>query len=144
MKRLFLGCLACAVLACGFITGEQNVERERMIGTIEFYDDSVRIQLPDTVQKGVTFPVRVRTYGGGCIDRGDTEVVLNGLAAQVTPYDIEITHLPPGYACTAELRFYEHVGHVRFDRSGRATVIVRGRKKPEKIIISVERTVEVQ
>ncbi len=144
MKRLLVGCLGCTVLACSSITGEEDIERERMIGTIEFYSDPVRIQLPDTVQRGVTFPVRVRTYGGGCIDEGDTEVKVNGLAAQVTPYDIEVTHLPPGYACTADLRLYEHVGQVRFDQPGTATLIVRGRKKPEKTIISVERTVEVQ
>jgi hypothetical protein len=147
MKRLLISCLGCLVLACGFITGEEEEEeitRERLIGTIEFYSDPVRIQLPGTVLRGVTFDVTVRTYGGGCIDKGDTEVEVNGLAAQVTPYDIEVTHMPAGSVCTADLRFYEHIGEVRFDQSGTATVVVRGRKKPQDVIISVERAVNVR
>lgn len=143
MKRLSVGSLALLVAACGLVTGGDGIVRERLIATIEFYGDPIRIELPATVRAGVAFQVKVRTYGGGCIDQGDTEVRVTGMTARVTPYDLEVTRLPPDYACTSDLRVYEHVAEVRFATPGTGTVIVTGLRKPENEVISVTRTVDV-
>ena len=125
-------------------TLDDGIERERMIATIESYGDPVVIELPDTVASGEGFAVHVRTYGPDCGEEGDTEVEIGGLRAIVTPYDIEVTHLPKGVVCAGALILYDHIGNVRFDQSGPAIVEVRGRRKPENVVISVERPVFVR
>jgi len=39
---------------------------ERVLGTIHSHGDPGAIELPDTVGRGVPFPIHVRTYLGGC------------------------------------------------------------------------------
>jgi hypothetical protein len=80
------------------------------------------------------------TYGSGCTQKGDTRVEIEGLTADISPYDRTATGRP----CTMELRFFQHAAELRFDRAGIARVRVRGRSVPSNEIITVERTVHVQ
>jgi hypothetical protein len=66
------------------------------------------------------------------------------LLASVTPYDIEVTHLPENHVCADFLAFYYHVGLVRFTQAGSALVEVKGRRKPENELFAVERPVYVR
>jgi len=50
--------------ACNGILGPEDKSR---VGTIVFFGDPVVIEVPDTVQVGVSFEVSVQTYGGGCL-----------------------------------------------------------------------------
>jgi hypothetical protein len=89
--------------------------------------DSARLGLPDTVAVGASVVATVRSYGGGCIRAGETEVAVDGLAADVRPFD----YFPvpsPTRVCTADLRIIEHPATLRFARAGRAVVRVHGRR----------------
>ena len=141
---LLLGTLVLAVSAgCRLLT-DNEIRRERQLALIEFYGDPIVIEIPDTVAVGSPFEVTVRTYGGGCIDPGDTEVSVTGQAATVRPYDVFVTHLPPNYACTDDIRLYTHRATVRFDQAGPATVTVHGRVRPGDSAIAVPRSVHVR
>jgi hypothetical protein len=134
--------VAAAVVALSF-TGCDSalglVRGGRQLGVIAFYSDPIVIEVPDTVRRGQDFTVRVRTYGGGCISQGPTEVEVAGLRATVTPYDIDSGS---GF-CTSELRLFQHAATIRFDRAGDARVVVRGTRQPGDRPVAEERTVIV-
>ncbi|HSJ08862.1 MAG TPA: hypothetical protein VK928_03090 [Longimicrobiales bacterium] len=93
----------------------------RVMGEIKGYnqgDPHIRI---DASGRDVT--VRVTSYGGGCHRKGDTVVKVDGLVADITPYD---RTAPPGTMCTQPLLSFEHVATVRFDRTGGARIRVHG------------------
>jgi hypothetical protein len=140
-----------APLAVALLTGvgcrlstDNEIRRERQTAVIEYYGDPIVIHVPETVAVGSEFEVTVRTYGGGCIDEGDTEVSVVGRSASVRPYDHFVTHLPPNYACTSDLKLYMHRALLRFDERGVATVAVHGRVRPGDSAIVVLRSVNVQ
>jgi len=108
-------------------------------GVISFYNDPVVVEAPETVVRGQTFTVSVRTYGGGCITQGPTGVRVDDLLATVTPMDIN----SGANVCTAELRMFRHEASIRFDRAGTATVVLRGTRLPEDEPVTVLRTITV-
>ena len=126
------------------LIADNEIRRERQLGLIQYYHDPLVVQIPETVAVASPFEVTVRTYGGGCIDQGDTEVSVVGQAAAVRPYDVFVTDLPPNYACTDELRLYTHRAHVRFEQAGPATVTVHGRVRPGDSVMVVQRSVHVR
>jgi hypothetical protein len=135
---------ASALAACDAVA---PTEREdglvRRPSRLAFVGDSARIAAPDSVAVGSSFVVVVESYGGGCIRDGGTEVALDGLAADVRPFD----YFPvpsSDRVCTADLRIIEHPAALRFTRSGRATVRVHGRREPGDVPVVVERTVVVR
>jgi hypothetical protein len=142
MKNLHIrfaasGVVVVLLCACnGFLGWSGEGQR---LGIISFYNDPIVIEVPDTVASGLMFQVRVRTYGGGCITQGHTDVRVDGLRVTVTPYDIH----SGGNVCTTELRLFQHEAAVRFDRVGTATVAVRGMRRPDDQTITEERTVVV-
>lgn len=123
---------------------DADIERQRVIATIEDLGMPVMVELPDTVVAGELFEVHVHTYGGGCVDKGDTEVEVLGPVASVTPYDIEVTRLPENHYCPDILLIYDHVGLVRLTQGGPAMVEVRGRRRPGNEVFTVERPVYVR
>jgi len=122
---------------------ENEIRRERQLALIQFHNDPIVVQIPETVSVATNFEVTVRTYGGGCIDQGDTEVRIAGQAATVRPHDVFVTAMPPNYACTAELRLYTHRALLRFEQIGPAIVTVHGRVRPGDTTITVQRSVHV-
>jgi hypothetical protein len=146
MRRvaLALSILALPIFSgCRSITGDE-IRRERQPARIRFYHDPIVIEIPSTVSRGTDFEVRVRTYGGGCIDEGDTEVTMAESHAELRPFDIFVTHLPPNVACPDVLRVYVHRATLRFAQAGTATVRVRGRSVPGDEVIVVERQLTVE
>jgi hypothetical protein len=111
---------------------------------IQFYQDPMLIEVPSVVSRGVDFEVAVRTFGGGCVTQGDTEVSIAGRTAEVRPFDIFVTRLPPNGACTNELRYFPHRATLRFAEAGTAVVHIRGRAQPGDDVIVVERLVQVR
>lgn len=138
------GCCAIvlALTASSCDDGLLPPDRERVVGTISFYQDPVKVEVPKTATRGTPFDVKVTTYGGGCISQGDTEVEVQGAGAVVTPYDVEVRD--PELVCTLELRTFVHVASVRFDAPGPAVVTVRGVREPEGDVVTVQKTVTVQ
>jgi hypothetical protein len=143
-------CLAAPLLAslglslgCQLFT-DNEIRRERQPAILRFYGDPLVLTTPETVAVATPFEVTVRTYGGGCIDQGDTEVSLTRRAAEVRPYDIFVTYLPSNYACTDDLRLYSHRAVLHFEESGPATVTVHGRAQPGDSVLAVQRSVYVR
>ena len=139
-----------ATVGCRLFT-DNEIRRERQPAILQFYEDPIVIQVPETVAVASEFEVTVRTYGDGCIDQGDTEVSISGRQASVRPYDHFVTHLPPNYACPDILKVYTHRAVLRFDERGLATVTVHGRaltvERPgpsQESTIAVSRSVTVQ
>lgn len=142
-----------AGVACSSTTGTEppsrvilggEFKRERQLAVIRFYQDPMLIEVPSVVSRGVDFEVAVRTFGNGCVTQGDTEVSIAGRTAEVRPFDVFVTQLPPNSACTDILRYYLHRATMRFTEAGVATVRVRGRAQPGNDIIVVEHVVRVQ
>ena len=117
---------------------------ERRIGTLEYFASPVLIDAPESVARGEQFVIAVTTYGSDCIGKGDMEVQIDGLAAIVTPYDWEVTRLPPNTGCRVAIQYNEHTASLGFDQAGTARIVVRGRRKPSGEVITVERRIEVR
>ncbi len=114
----------------------------------------VRVTTPDTAAVGEEIPVRIRTYGDGCLVRdqpraGGTSVDVDGLMARLQPWDVfdlGPRSLDGIWGCSDALLYWSRIVRVRFDEPGSATIIVRGISRatnPERIT-EVERTVLVR
>lgn len=112
----------------------------RRLGVIDFYQEPVVIAVPDTVQAGAAFEVSVRTYGGGCITEGETETRVEGLSADVRPYDL---HSGAG-VCTDELRIFDHQATLAFEQEGVGEVRFHGREMPADSLVTYVRPVVVR
>ncbi|MFQ5691163.1 MAG: hypothetical protein ACE5HQ_12935 [Gemmatimonadota bacterium] len=127
-----------ASLAC-----TMGPDRRRVLGTLEISEfDPVKVALPEVVSRNVGFDVVVRTYGGGCTERGDTKVTVKGLSATVVPFDFEL--VGPTLNCPDILRSLTHAVELRFAQAGLARVVVRGWSELQQDTIDVERTVLVR
>ena len=112
--------LLMLVVACSTVA---EPDRVRVLGAIAGYNnDDPRIEVVPGADRSVT--VRVTTYGDGCYTEGETEVLVQGASALVTPYDYTA---PPGTACTRILRSFAHEAVVHFAAgTDTARVVVRG------------------
>lgn len=109
-------------------------------GVIAFYDDPVMVQAPDTVEAGTTFGVTVRTYGDGCVTRGEIRVEQDGPIAIVRPYDVH----SGASVCTQELRMFDHRATISVDEPGTAEIRVHGRELPADSAMVITRSVVVE
>lgn len=135
---------ASALAACDAVgPTERDDDLVRRPAVLAIGGDSARVAAPDSVAVGASFVVLVQSFGGGCIRAGETETALDGLTADVRPFD----YFPaPSFdrVCTADLRIIEHPATLRFTRAGRATVRVHGRREPDDVPVVVVRTVVVR
>lgn len=106
----------------------------------------MQIAVPDSVALGEDFKVKITTYGGGCLEKGDSEVERSGLEVSIRPYDLDTSG--PEYPCTADRALYTHTVELRFAEAGEAQLHLFGLKKdwdnPQGTLITVMRTVEVR
>lgn len=110
--------LAVVLSACHILAGPDEVRR---MGSIAGYtSDDPRVTL---VQVGRRVDVSVISYGGGCERQGDTEVVVTGLEAMVTPFDFTDAD---AQVCTDILKSFDHKASIEFPTGGTATIRVRG------------------
>ena len=92
----------------------------RVVGLIRFDDVYWPLpEIPEQATANVPSEITIWTGGGGCYRRGDTEVVVNGRSAVVTPYDIYEDH---DLGCTLDLTFFEHKATVLFEEPGTAEI----------------------
>lgn len=107
---------------CELITG---VREEVVRGTIG-YPDNVLLTIPETVRAGQEFAITVRTLGpNGCWSKDRTDLVINGLAVTITPYDTRKTGRD--IACTAMPVELMHTASLTLERTGVVEVTIRGR-----------------
>lgn len=121
-------------------TGGNQTVRE--IGIIRYQDFDVDITVPATARAGQAFTVRVITRAGGCSNADDTEVIVIGSNAVVTPYDIRTTG--SNLTCGDQLQVFTHTASVGFSVPGPATVTVVGRREPGGDEVRIVRAVDVQ
>lgn len=121
-KRLAATVLFVLLTGCGLLE-----RRERVVGEIGSFSEQDAVTVPTTVTQGEPFEITVTTLGGGCTEQGDTEVDVEGLRADVTPFDIQITP-PPGTGCTLIGRSFPHTATLSFAEKGSATLVFHGRK----------------
>jgi len=135
--------LVVAVSACNIVNPDRK-RTEREAAYLRYAGFSELLVAPDTVTAGTPFDVSVRTFGGGCVDQGDTEVAVVGRVVELRPFDIFTTHLPQGYACPAILALYTHTVSLRIDQAGTATLRAIGRASPGDTAATIERTLFVR
>lgn len=128
---------AAVLAACSGLVGPDGGKR---LGIIAFYGDPVVTEVPHTVQAGADFDVAVRTYGGGCISAGETDVKLDGLSVDVRPYDVHSGES----VCTSELRFFDHRLTLTIAERGLAQIRFHGKELPAHSTVTVARSVFVQ
>ena len=110
-------------------------------GVIDFYGDPIVIEHADTFTLGSSNSVAVRTYGGGCIRQGVSEVTIRGLTAVIEPFDS--VHVA-AQVCTSDLQLFRHIVAVPFIERGTAIVRIVGLSKPAGDEITVTLHVVVQ
>lgn len=100
----------------------------RVLGVVDFYQDSVVVDVPDTATAGQEVRIMVRTYGGGCERMGPTETQQRGDTVFVTPWDFTVRG--PHVACTDILRMFDHTASAAWSHAGQRVVVVRGMEEP--------------
>lgn len=140
LRRVLLLVAPFFAMSCVFEPSESD-EWELRRGVIEFYGDPIVIEHPDILVLGSSDSVAVRTYGGGCIRQGVSEVTINGLTAVIEPFDS--VHVA-AQVCTSELRLFRHVVVVSFTERGTAVLRIVGLSQPADDEITVIRHVVVQ
>ncbi|MBB4639061.1 hypothetical protein [Longimicrobium terrae] len=128
---------------CASATGAREADPNAAI--LSHYGDPVEVIAPESATAGQPFTVAIRTYGGGCIRQGTTDVSVRGRTADLRPRDTRAE--AAGAVCTADLRLFRHEASVRIDEPGRATLRVHGVRvdrggDPEPLVIT--RTVTVR
>ena len=132
---LFVG--VSLLVACDSILDPDEKSR---VGIIVFHGDPVVIEVPDTVQAGVSFEVSVRTYGGGCHSEGGTTVQVSSLSADITPFDLH----SGARVCTDILNMFTHEAALSLEEPGVALIRFHGMQMPEDSLVTVVREVLVQ
>ena len=124
MRPLIVIAASVLLTSCDSVTGPNE---RLVVGTITL-SDPVVIEVPDTVSVSVPFSVSVRTFGGGCMRVGPTEVVINGLDAQVTPFDYTV--VGDGVLCIQIVSSFDHEASLTFATVGSATITIRAKQEP--------------
>lgn len=116
---------------------------ERVFGTVEYYSNPFRAAVPATATTGEPFGVTVATYGGGCTEKGETAVQLEGLRAEIRLYDVDTE--PATGGCADIFRTHEHTATVTFAEAGEAEITFYGLKEDASGVVNVShtRTLEV-
>lgn len=138
MKTIRLCAAAVLLAACSTVTVPVGGEQPGFIHFLQ--DGAAQVTVPATAQRGQPFEVRVTTVGGGCVSRGPTRTRMQGMTAEVRPYDVHDGNV----ACTPNILLFEHTTTLRFDTPGTATVHIRGAGNPGPEPVTVIRTVTVQ
>ncbi|MFL5543543.1 MAG: hypothetical protein ACJ792_02475 [Gemmatimonadaceae bacterium] len=124
------------VMACHSSTGPG---RARVIGNIDASGTSLQvIDAPATVAVNQAVAIRVSTFGNSCVSAAGAEVVVDGLIAAITPYDMVSSG-----QCLDYMAMYPRDVQVRFAQPGTATIRVTGRRDGEAGLITVERSITV-
>jgi hypothetical protein len=142
-----LGVLALWLFSACSASGPDNTEHlhegKRWPALLAYYGDTTVVELPAAVRVGESATVRFFSFGGGCIRPDTTEAQVSGLSAEIRPYRLDLTGLPPNTACTSELRLDPHASQLRFEQPGRARVRILGLSRPGDHPFTIERELEI-
>lgn len=126
MKGRITGGAVGAVFLTLFACRASEPLEDRRIGVIHEVEGEPDVRVPASARASEPFEVRVRTVGGACVRRDDTELEMAGDTVRVTPYDRYL--LPrPGLGCIPSDETIAHTVDISFDDAGEVVVVVRGR-----------------
>jgi hypothetical protein len=130
---------ALAASACGIA---EPIE-DRLIGIVAEEEGVPVVSVPQQVAATEEFEVTVRTRGGACVRKGETEVELAGDTAKITPYDhYQIPR--PGIGCLPTAETFQHTVIVTFVDPGEAVVVVRVREPESDEVTELQYLVSVR
>lgn len=136
MSKMMLVVPALLFGACDVFEADDEV----VLGTVFFHATPPSISIPDSVSAHTPFTVAVRTFGDGCYSFGRTETELDGMVAEIRPYDRRQT----GEVCPAILVSIDHSVTLSFGSSGLATVRIIGSRAPGETEDTLEKNVVVR
>jgi len=116
-----------AVLAAACVNkGVFDPGWDRQVGAVDPALSSIQmLSAPTQAAANVPFTVTVRTLGSSsCTRAADTDVVVNGLDVDITPYDEYARNLP---ACTTDIHPFEHQAQVTVTTPGQARIRLHAR-----------------
>lgn len=126
MNRIYPGSMILTITVLLTSCGVTEPREVRVVGRIDQSSAQPTVVVPNTVVSGTSFEVVITTTLVGCQRAGDTEVVVEGSTATVTPYDLDLIQRP-GTICNTALVPTEHRATVTFASAGSALVVVRAR-----------------
>ena len=109
-------------------SAEQPVARVPGVLGFDSKELSSAISVPPTVNANKDFQVTITTSGNGCVDAGETAVILTENGADIFVYDFT-TAVGPGIICTMILQQFPHTATLRFTKKGEAVIRVWGRRQ---------------
>ena len=138
ITRSFTGALSLLSVACH--QSPVDSHNGRVVGTIDAGGtlDQV-IEAPSTAPVGQSFSITVSTFGNSCVSPAGAEVVVDGLVATITPYDVVVA----GEICLDYLKAYPRTLQLHFGQAGTATIRVNGRSFYQAGTVSTERSLVV-
>jgi hypothetical protein len=111
----------------------------RVVGTIDAGGTLNRvIEAPSTTPVGQSFSITVSTFGNSCVSAAGASVVIDGLIATITPYDVIA-----GGNCLDYLKPYPRQVQLSFVHAGAAIIRVTGASFYQPGLVAVERPLVV-
>ena len=138
MRKLAVFLLAISAASC-LSLNDPDVDRTELPANLEFYAYDENVAAPTTAPRGTAFNVTFTTYGGGCTERTDNEVVVSGLDVHI--YSTQVVRV--GQPCPDVLKTEAQTVAVTVILSGTATIHVHGWRQPENEEIVVVRSVTI-
>ncbi len=138
-----IGTLALvAAIGCGIGPTEPTPPAGMKAGVLGFRGGPLEVvTIPAEVAVGSTATLMVQTWGGGCLVKGTTPVVVTRRRVVVRPYDRAVD---PSWVCLAVLTHVEHTVEIHFDTAGEWDIEIRGSQSPDHVPHVVHRTVLVK
>lgn len=124
--------IAIAV-ASGCYSGPLDLDpaSDLQLGVIGLYlQEHPNIEVPESVEAGAPFTVRVTTWGYPCNRLGPTDVATHAEGILITPFDYGFTG-----PCFDIYATFEHEVEVTFARRGRNRIVVRGREPSKGAVV---------
>ncbi len=112
------------------------------VGSVRYYGDTARIEIPTRVEQGVPVDVFVTTFGGGCVASDTTITTVQGMRTTIVPYQRVVTN--PRAGCLDILLIDRRRVPVVFGTQGSATLRVVGREEPGGRLFVLERRIVVR
>jgi hypothetical protein len=131
--------LATALLGCAEATAPSEPPAGVRWGVLEHYGAEPSVTVPSQAAVGSTATIIAKTWGGGCLAKGPTEVVVSDRRILIRVYDIQET----ADVCTMPLLSVDHSAEVLFDAPGTWQVDIQGMAQPGAKLITVRREVTV-
>ena len=132
--------LVAALSVCACSTSPSAVGDDQRLSVVDFYQEPIVLQAPDTVNVGEPFEVTTATYGNGCLQAGATLTDIGPGVAMIELFD----RVPDADVCTDNLVRIDRTAVIRFEEPGRARILVRGHSLPENEEVLLEHDVFVQ